>query len=191
MSFRSTGVFVLLLALIFSCSASKLGWKAENENVVKNEKREVVDDFDPLNLEDDDIVIKPLRTESPVRDDGQIDDLKNPIKPVVAMEKELVQGFRVQLLATKDEGKAREERREALFILQGEDVYLEFETPYYKLRVGNCLTRKEAEDLVVKVKRIARQERKRAKPEKKQQLQEWEEGAWIVRTKVEKDIEPN
>ena len=52
MSFRSTGVFVLLLALIFSCSASKLGWKAENENVVKNEKREVVDDFDPLNLED-------------------------------------------------------------------------------------------------------------------------------------------
>jgi len=198
MAVKLSYVFIFFSVLMISCSASKLGWKAENENVVKNENRKVVDDFDPVNLDDDDIMITPLRTESPVRDDRQMDDLKNPIKPAVTAEKELVQGFRVQLLATKDEINARDERKKALFILQGEDVYLEFESPYYKLRVGNCLTRKEAEDLVVKVKRIARQEKKTRRQEQKKGweewvngLEEWELGAWIVRTKVEKDIEPN
>jgi hypothetical protein len=167
-----------LSALLCGCSVSKLGWKAESGS--DQGEKGMVEDFDPLSLEDDDIFIEPA-VKTPPREEGEGQNTNENIDSRTELtEKELVQGYRVQLLATKDEIQAREERKKAIFVLQGEDVYLEFESPNYKLRVGNCLDRKEAEVLRNKIIRIARQKKEK----------EWER-AWIVRTRVEKAIDIN
>lgn len=57
-----------------------------------------------------------------------------------------VPGWRVQIFATTDYERASlvKEEAESLF---GLPVYLKFEAPYYKVRVGDCRTRTEAEAL--------------------------------------------
>jgi hypothetical protein len=178
MTMKYIGLMTFVLILFFSCSASRLGRKADGE--LNGKKKEMSEDFDPLILEDDDIVVVPEEADSVPEKNLRPDNRGNTGSLSDTGEKEMVQGFRVQLLATKDEIGAREEKKKAIFILQGEDVYLDFESPNYKLRVGNCLTRKEAEELRERIIQIARQKHER----------EWER-AWIVRTRVEKMVHPN
>ncbi len=58
----------------------------------------------------------------------------------------LVEGFRVQLLATREESEARRARDDARAGFP-ENSYLLFDNPYYKLRLGDCLTRTSADSL--------------------------------------------
>ncbi len=47
-----------------------------------------------------------------------------------------------------------------------EDVYIQYEVPYYKIRVGNCVDRKQAEELQLKLVKLGYA------------------SAWIIRTRV-------
>jgi len=62
-------------------------------------------------------------------------------------EKMVRHGFRIQLAATPSLAQAEELERRALDIF-GNEVYLVFESPNYKVRVGNFLTTRDAEDLI-------------------------------------------
>ncbi len=55
-------------------------------------------------------------------------------------------GYRVQLVATREEAEARANMQSALLSFS-ENVYLLFDNPYYKLRVGDCLSRSQADSL--------------------------------------------
>jgi len=55
-------------------------------------------------------------------------------------------GYRVQLVATREEAEARADMQSALLSFS-ENVYLLFDNPYYKLRVGDCLSRSQADSL--------------------------------------------
>ncbi|HID10684.1 MAG TPA: SPOR domain-containing protein [Candidatus Latescibacteria bacterium] len=57
-----------------------------------------------------------------------------------------VLGWQVQIFATTDYERASAVREEAKTLF-GVPVYLRFEPPYYKVRVGECRTRAEAEAL--------------------------------------------
>jgi len=57
-----------------------------------------------------------------------------------------VLGWRVQIFATTDYERASAVREEAESLFRV-PVYLKFEAPYYKVRVGECRTRTEAEAL--------------------------------------------
>lgn len=135
--------------LLLSCSTSQFGWKAKPESVEKKGTKGVlVEDFDPLSLNDDDIVILPTEKAS----GSETKEGTEMEKVTLDTEKpsgETVQGFRIQLLATKDEIQAREARKNAVFKFY-EKVYLVFESPHYKLRIGDCTTKKEAEELKMK-----------------------------------------
>ena len=142
---RPYGLLVLIL-FMFSCSASQFGWKADSESGKRTgDKGRYLEDFDPLSLDDDDIAIRPDKTEA------STDDEEKPILIETQPESddaspETVQGYRVQLLATGDEFQAREAKKNAIFRFQ-EGVYLVFEAPLYKLRIGDCQTRREADQL--------------------------------------------
>lgn len=76
-------------------------------------------------------------------------------------------GYRVQLVATREEAEARADMQSALLSFS-ENVYLLFDNPYYKLRVGDCLSRSQADSL---------------------QQRAWAKGfakAWITRSQVYK-----
>jgi len=160
-------LFLWVFLVYLGCASSQFGWNQEpgdsGENVKMNEE------FDPLSLDDDDISIDidkaagTEKTEQPASSDIQYN---NPVSTdLTSGEDKTVQGFRVQLLATSDEEMAREEKKRAVFKFE-DKVYLIFDAPMYKIRVGDCLTRKEAEEL------------------KKQAVSQGFTDAWIVPSQV-------
>jgi hypothetical protein len=74
-------------------------------------------------------------------------ELLNRIKSKAAVDStRMVEGYRIQLLATQDEDEARRARTDARSYFP-ENSYLLFDDPYYKLRLGDCLTRNSADSL--------------------------------------------
>lgn len=119
--------------------------------------------FDPLILDEEDLKVK--KTISLETKSDQITEettLSNP----ESQKSEIVPGFRVQICALSDEGRAKEIQREALLKFINEEVYLIYDSPYYKVRIGNCPTRYDADRL--------------------QQLavEKGFDDAWVVRTKI-------
>jgi len=156
-------IFILFCIILFlSCSSSQFGWKSGSEKPEDNST--LIEDFDPLSLDDDDIIVTPKESQVEVGNQAQGG---SDLDPAAVPEKEIVQipGYRVQLLSTKQEYGAWEAKKEAILKFE-EDIHLVHEASLYKLRVGDCRTRGEAEALVEKAVRKGFRE------------------AWIVRTKI-------
>jgi hypothetical protein len=74
-------------------------------------------------------------------------------------------GYRVQLVSTRNETEARSSMQGALTSFS-ENVYLLYDSPYYKLRVGDCLLRADADSL------------------QQRAIQKGFSSAWIIRSQV-------
>ena len=77
----------------------------------------------------------------------------------------IIEGYRVQALVTRNTHSA-DSIRAVLSDKIDEDVYITYEVPYYKIRVGNCVDRKQAEELKLKLVELGYA------------------SAWIIRTRV-------
>ncbi len=77
----------------------------------------------------------------------------------------LINGYRVQVLATRFYEKA-DSLRESLVAQFHNEVYIDFEAPNYKVRIGNFPVRKDAEAL------------------QDQLIKQGFSSAWIIRTRV-------
>ena len=78
----------------------------------------------------------------------------------------VIEGFRVQLLATRDRFSAEKFQSE-LEQIYNEKIYIIFEAPNYKVRIGNFIDRQSAE-------KMRKDFSKKGYP-----------SAWIIRTKIE------
>ncbi|MFO7889707.1 MAG: SPOR domain-containing protein [bacterium] len=168
---------MILPVFMVSCSSSQLGWKSEPEAGEKGEK--YIEDFDPLTLNEDFDILEDNAGKSENEDNVQGGTITTDKELPIETEEVTIQGYRVQLLATPYEDLARKAKQKAIYKIQ-EKVYLEFASPLWKIRVGDCKTRKEAEELKEKVKRIGSREGE----------SEWTK-AWIVPSQitVERKIE--
>lgn len=63
-----------------------------------------------------------------------------------------VWGYRIQIHSAMQEDEAQQKAADAVAKLE-DDVFVGFDSPYYKVRVGNCKTADEAEELLMKIKR--------------------------------------
>jgi hypothetical protein len=64
-----------------------------------------------------------------------------------AKQPELISGFRIQLLLTPDITEANNIKNEVTPLIK-DVVYIIFESPYYKVRIGDCRTRATANQLL-------------------------------------------
>ena len=80
-----------------------------------------------------------------------------------------IEGFRVQVFATQDRNRA-DQLQEELMIKFNEKIYIIFEAPNYKLRVGDFLDRDDAELMRMKL------------------VSSDFPSSWIVRTKIQPDL---
>ena len=153
-------VIIILLILISGCATTQRATKEEGK---PDETMAAIDEsFNPATLDDDEITIKKKESsESASNYDLSTLDYTDTIEDP---DKEL-SGYRVQICAVSDENKAREIQRDAILKFV-DQVYLIYDSPYYKVRVGNCVTRFEADLL----QRTA--------------VEKGFEDAWVVRTKV-------
>jgi len=77
-----------------------------------------------------------------------------------------IEGYRVQVFATQDRNKADQLQKE-LMLKFNENIYIIFEAPNYKLRVGDFLDRDDAEALRLKL------------------LSSEFPSSWIIRTRIQ------
>jgi len=101
--------------------------------------------FDPFSLREDDLMKLPdSRLKSSA---GQGESGGSRSSAGGALRE--AAGFRVQLIATESETLARQIEQDALMDFQ-ESVYLTFDPPNYKVRVGDCISRADANVLLGK-----------------------------------------
>jgi SPOR domain len=133
-------LFTLLL-IIGACTSPKQLTVPKVEN--KSSKYD--ESFDPNTLNDDDIVIAKLESKKTSGDkiETQINTIAGEIKYKEA------DGFRVQLVATKSIETASLTEQEAtdIFAAKKQKIYLIFDAPQYKVRVGDFLNRSDAEEI--------------------------------------------
>ena len=131
---------ILLVTLVLSCSSQKTIITEETYNNLAG----VNEEFDPLSLEEPMLVIKS--------DEKQVEPTSfDPLTQQRIVSESIdttsnIYGYRVQIAATQDEEIAREIRKEAILKFS-EEVYWVYDGPYFKIRIGDCTSRFEAEDL--------------------------------------------
>ena len=81
----------------------------------------------------------------------------------------IIEGFRVQVLATSSQENA-DRLRDELAIEYGKDIYIVFEAPNYKVRVGNFIDRRLVEKLRLEL------------------INKGYPSSWIIRTRIEPNI---
>jgi len=69
------------------------------------------------------------------------------------LSNDFVKGYRVQIIISQNENELKE-IQESLMQSVDQKIYIIFELPNYKLRVGNFLNRKEAENFQKKIVRL-------------------------------------
>jgi len=154
-SLAKIGTVLLVLGVAFvlvSCGTTrpikeKGGREAVEETI--SPPRGLVEDFDPLSLRDDDfVIVGAKKADVRASESRSSTGVRRPSGPsrTSSREGKRVQGYRVQLVAIADEKRAMEVKREAMLKFV-ENVYVVFDSPLYKIRVGDCLTRREAEKL--------------------------------------------
>tara|TARA_Y100001970_G_C14183429_1_gene831127 strand:+ start:505 stop:939 length:435 start_codon:yes stop_codon:yes gene_type:complete len=84
------------------------------------------------------------------------------------LKSDINEGFRIQIFESAVASIARAEAKRFQNIL-GDTIYIDFETPLYKLRFGNFINRKNAEKTINKISRLGAQD------------------SWIIRTKIDMD----
>lgn len=99
--------------------------------------------FNPLTVVDDAIVLPESKLKEAPPETTQKDEEQQEEPSVNMVE---VPGYRIQLLATDAEFEARAVEEKALIEFD-ENVYLIFDSPIYKVRVGDCVSRLEANEL--------------------------------------------
>jgi hypothetical protein len=141
---------VFLLFPLLSCSLPGLGGKGEPKpDAKKQETAAYREDFDPLTLNDDDIKITPADRSGP----GGAVQQKTVVVPKTDRSQaqgEMVQGYRIQLMATTNLNQATDIKKNAMVKLQGR-IYLAFEGAQYKIRLGDYLTHDAAKSALQEV----------------------------------------
>ncbi len=155
-------IVLLTFVLLFGCAASKkVTTPAPAKTASKVTSNSPYDEsFDPLSLEDDDIVIEkqvhePVSPKTPLKNVGTEQNTKSPI-PDSLITYHQADGFRVQIFAGRNIEVATMAQAQAKenFTKRGINVYLIFEAPFYKLRIGDFTNRDEAEKLRTLAKRL-------------------------------------
>jgi len=167
--------WLLIVVFLAGCAASKVEMPKPAEKTPGGEasatknytETKLNEDFDPLALRDD--LIDPARIKSetaPVSDEKAEITMNSESAVTVFSEnvpesradslrnmagEETVPGWRIQICAIANETKAREILQQAEDVFEKFEnlkVYFTYDSPYYKVRLGDCITRYQADRLL-------------------------------------------
>ena len=134
-SLRIAHIVTLVLVATASifCSGSKPQQKTSVDKQVPASKQTIIEDFDPATLGDYTESVKESKKSGSAPVD--IDDILKGGAKSISDSTLKIEGYRVQIVSTRDEEEARTIRTEALLDFD-QAIYLTFDDPYYKVRVG-------------------------------------------------------
>jgi hypothetical protein len=131
------------MVFIFACASSKQVATDDVDRKKSSDSR-YDESFDPLSLDDEDIVITKKENVDKVKNNSDSENKNNSIENIEMRE---VEGYRVQLMATRSIETATMAQQRALdtFTALEYKVYLIFEAPLYRIRLGDATNRTAAE----------------------------------------------
>ncbi len=141
---------IILFGFIFlftQCAGSK---KVVEKPEIRESKPVMDESFDPMSIPDDSHITFPKIASEPEKEYFIQHEGKKPtMVDTLALLKKTIPGYRVQIFATKDRNQAYLLKDEATQIFRKDsiNVYLIFNEPYYKIRIGDCKSREEATQL--------------------------------------------
>ena len=136
-------IIVSAALLLAHCAGTQQNTIIDDGQSSDSSEREKWDeDFDPLSLNDYRLDVEPRKSD--FDDVVTVEQLLrgNSVQDTVAVGRE-TQGFRVQLISTRDQEEARSVLRNAA-ISFSENAYRDYSNPYYKVRVGDFKSRYNA-----------------------------------------------
>lgn len=173
---QKQGIFIIylfILSLALNCATTQQGGeitKRRNDQPLTQgdevyQEGVILEDFDPLSLDDEDIDFQNLQLDKKENQDtGPVESGISPSYLSIDATSEssadtsmffsgktMIPGFRVQVCASRTEATARNlfSRAQNLFAkYEFFKVYLEYDSPYYKVRIGDFKTRYDADRLL-------------------------------------------
>ena len=158
-------IAVVLLVVVFTAGCSGKAGPAEEVRQIEAEPTEQTERFNPFDLPQDKEIIPRLHPKTaPIFSTNSADTANADSITLIADKPAIVerplnlgidklnnQTFRIQIGATELFGDARREKQIAEEVFD-QPVYLDYEVPYYKLRVGSFADRRSAEQYLRKAK---------------------------------------
>lgn len=151
-------IYILPILLLWGCAAGKKIQRPPAESGLIQNFEVMKEDFEPVDLNDDDIIIEDTEELSTSFEDRLVTQVNTS-------EDSVVTGYRVQLIQTTDPEEAKNVQRDAILRFN-EEVYRVFDPPFYKVRIGDFVNWYDAE----KFQKIA--------------IQKGFREAWVIRTKI-------
>lgn len=156
-------ILLAVITLLIGCSASTSSRYETKKETVKEtsteETKEVSEDFDitPYQTEIE-IEAPPIATDKLPPDVwyGYEDSSSNTERKIVGT----TDGYRVQVLSTDDIDEANRIRTEIYEKTTRKEVYVIFEPPFYKVKVGDFTSKSEADNLRFKLNQLGYPESK-------------------------------
>jgi|Deesub1362B_J571_1020462.scaffolds.fasta_scaffold05998_4 cell division septation protein DedD len=162
------GFAALAMGYMLSCAGLR---PSPKEPAKEGEKKPVlIEDLDPVELGDLNFTIPPktVAEEDTVSIGAEESGTATPKLPSSKPRIRKVPGFRIQIAAVTSQEDAAEIQKQAMLQFEDVNVYLVFEPPYYKIRVGDFERRHDAEEFQRKA------------------IEAGYRDAWIVRTVIQK-----
>ena len=141
------GLIMLCSLYLSGCAGTKEATQQE-QTPETSEKSGIIEDFDPMSLEEIDFEVEPkLNIEAESSEAYRYLTANRDSSAGAEEESRKVPGYRVQISSVTMQEDADEIKLEAMLQFEEENVYLIFEAPYYKIRVGDFEIRRNAEAL--------------------------------------------
>jgi septal ring-binding cell division protein DamX len=153
---KKYGIVLVGIFIIWACAPKATQPSAkppEEEVVVIGEEEETTKPSETPTVEEGEVTLEEATPTPPTTEVEEA----TPTPPTEVKEtapSKPLYGYRVQILATSNKEKADMFAKEAQARFKDQKVYVEFISPYYKVRIGDFLTREEAEAFRAKAKSL-------------------------------------
>ncbi|MCP4632476.1 MAG: SPOR domain-containing protein [candidate division Zixibacteria bacterium] len=139
---------IILAVFLQSCAGIQPYY---DDNTSKDTRTKAEKDYDPLGFEGDGEVLVSIDGDASGGSYSGIDDYQLIGKPLDSLNARGSFVYRVQVFTSRFLQEA-ENARDELFGQFEETIYLDFEKPYYKVRMGDFLTPEEGEGFLSEVR---------------------------------------
>jgi hypothetical protein len=154
---------------MYGCSAST-GSRYEKEKVKTEDNTELKTGVDKTSIVEEDFDITPYKAEIIVPEKKVNNVVENQNvwfdygSPIIETKTKTlvgtVEGFRVLVLTTDNIEEANQIKADVYFNQNSNEVYIDFEPPFYKVKAGDFNNQKTADDLRFKLNQLGYKEAK-------------------------------
>ena len=136
-------VIILLTTLMMGCTSSQPTIEERTKYELPKEKKLLLSEYeatlDPIEYDQEIEAIQKARYE----EQKQQNSLEIP-KDSLIIQEEIVQGFRIQVFSSSNVDEITLMKSLALEKFVGDSIYVVYDAPVYKVRIGDFLNRYEA-----------------------------------------------